>query len=92
MPYGAAQGDAGASSGDDGYTPDLPLTAPLTFFNTTYTGIRVNINGALSFVKGVNSFTPSDFPLPMSTPIIAPYWADVHLTLGGDLYWRQVQS
>jgi|MEHZ01.5.fsa_nt_MEHZ011422465.1_20 hypothetical protein len=54
----------------------------LNFFGTTFSGICINTNGNISFGDAVTQFTPNQIGSGISTPIIAPYWADVD-TRGG---------
>ena len=49
----------------------------------------MNNNGVVSFGMGVPEFTPEPFPLPGHRPFVAPYWADVDIRLGGDVFYRQ---
>ena len=44
----------------------------------------------LSFLQDLrNIYRPEDFPLKDETPIIAPYWADVDVSVGGTVWYRQ---
>jgi hypothetical protein len=54
----------------------------LNFFGTTFSGICINTNGNISFGDAVTQFTPNQIGSGISTPIIAPYWANVD-TRGG---------
>lgn len=50
---------------------------------------QVNNNGVVSFGVGVPEFTPEPFPLAGHRPFVAPYWADVDTTVGGEVFYRQ---
>ena len=49
-------------------------------------------NGILTLDYDYTAFTPNAFPLSTGVPIIAPFWADSDLRLGGDLWSREVTS
>jgi len=49
----------------------------------------VNTNGAISFQQVLSQFTPSPFPLSNGRRIIAPFWADVDITEGGTVWYRE---
>ncbi|XP_074663798.1 LOW QUALITY PROTEIN: sushi, nidogen and EGF-like domain-containing protein 1 [Strix aluco] len=53
---------------------------------------QVNNNGVVSFRMGVPEFTPEPFPLSGHRPFVAPYWADVDIRLGGEVFYRQTQD
>jgi Ca2+-binding RTX toxin-like protein len=58
----------------------------LNLYGTTYTSVYVNTNGLLTF----NSPNPSYTPVQLNTlnqPSIAPFWTDVDISKGGDIYW-----
>ncbi len=58
----------------------------LNLYGTTYTSVYVNTNGLLTF----NSANPSYTPVQLNTlnqPSIAPFWTDVDISKGGDIYW-----
>ncbi|MEE9438944.1 MAG: nidogen-like domain-containing protein [Saprospiraceae bacterium] len=62
---------------DDG---SIGVTIPFTFSfdGTDYTSLFINNNGNISFGQQVVSFSAQGFPI--STPMIAPFWADVQTT------------
>lgn len=49
----------------------------MDFFGTVYSQLYVNNNGNLTFNAPLSSYTPSNL-LSRSTPIIAPFFADVN--------------
>ena len=64
---------------DDGssfYNISSVFAEGLNFFGNTYTDIFVNTNGNISFGSSIGTFTPFQIS-GGSTPIIAPFWADV---------------
>jgi hypothetical protein len=67
---------------DDGFSGPLPLPFTINFFGTAYSQFYLNNNGNISFGEGVSSYTPLPFGTSPteggnSTPMIAPFWADV---------------
>ncbi len=71
---------------DDGYTSPIDITSVfpdgLNFFGTVWDHIYVNNNGNITFQNGLYSYTPGVISAGTS-PIIAPFWADVD-TRGGE--------
>ena len=54
----------------------------------------MNNNGAISFSRSVDTFTPDTFPLrPGTQELIAPYWSDVDTRpperAGGTVWYRE---
>ena len=69
-------------------------TCTHSFFVTHMHYIQVNANGLLSFreehnVANIRSFQSQDLP---SIPLIAPFWADVNIEQGGEIFYRQTDS
>lgn len=60
----------------------------IIFYNCLLT-TQVNNNGVISFSVQVSQFTPEPFPLSDSRSFIAPFWADVHNGIRGDVYYRE---
>nr|XP_006814892.1 PREDICTED: sushi, nidogen and EGF-like domain-containing protein 1-like [Saccoglossus kowalevskii] len=59
-----------------------------TFFGTSHSQLWVNTNGVLSFDDEELSYSP--LPIPHGTNhLLAPYWADVDVRSGGQLFYRQ---
>lgn len=54
--------------------------------------IQVNTNGAISFLRTLNTFTPLPFPLSDGRRIVAPFWADVDIRNGGDVFYRETTN
>uniref|UniRef100_A0A3B3QDX7 Tectorin alpha n=1 Tax=Paramormyrops kingsleyae TaxID=1676925 RepID=A0A3B3QDX7_9TELE len=88
-PFGQAYGDFETAKMDDGSSPEVNLLLPFIFFSVPYRSIFVNNNGVISFNVQVNQFTPEAFPLTDSRSFIAPFWADVHNGIRGDVYYRE---
>jgi MYXO-CTERM domain-containing protein len=54
----------------------------LTFFGRTYNNFYLNNNGNITFRGALGTFTPQPFPVA-DQPMIAPWWADVDTSAGG---------
>ena len=48
----------------------------------------MNNNGDISFNEPLSGYTPDEFPLVDSVPVIAPYWADVDTRGTGSVSYR----
>lgn len=51
--------------------------------------MQVNNNGVISFNALVSQFTPEAFPLTDGRAFVAPFWADVHNGIRGEIYYRE---
>lgn len=49
---------------------------------------QVNTNGVISFLISVSQYTPDRFPLRRRR-LVAPFWADVDTTVGGQVFYRE---
>jgi len=58
----------------------------LDFFGTTYTGLYVNSNGNISFGSAFTDYQTTDLSSE-TTPLIAPFFGDVNIDSGGEIYW-----
>jgi hypothetical protein len=61
---------------DDGSTSVVALPFTVNFFGRTFGSLYVNNNGNVTFDRALSTFTPFGL-LSTSTPIIAPFFADV---------------
>lgn len=93
--YGSAAGDAVLPRCDDcsvltslNGTGLLGTDQSLPFFALRHTGTYINNNGLLSFLAQVTDYSPTSFL--STTPIIAPFWADVDTrpANGGQVWYR----
>ncbi|NWX42830.1 SNED1 protein, partial [Steatornis caripensis] len=91
-PFGREVGDQTTPCEDDGMSPEIFLWENFSFYGQRHRSLYVNNNGVVSFGMGVPEFTPQPFPLPGHRPFVAPYWADVDIRLGGDVFYRQSQK
>ncbi|GAB5445748.1 Hint domain-containing protein [Gymnodinialimonas sp.] len=58
----------------------------LDFFGGNYTEIYVNSNGAITFGTADNSFNQTGFS-DFSVPTLLPFFTDIDITEGGEIYW-----
>jgi Nidogen-like/PEP-CTERM motif len=61
---------------DDSSTGQVNLGFSANINGTSYTSVYVNNNGNITFTGPLSTYTPSGIT-SSSTPIIAPFWADV---------------
>ncbi|WP_457575950.1 nidogen-like domain-containing protein [Desulfomarina sp.] len=64
------------ASNDDSSTGAVTIGFNANYFGTTYSQLFVNNNGNVTFDSSLSTFTPFNL-LSTSTPIIAPFFADV---------------
>ncbi|NXP53717.1 SNED1 protein, partial [Heliornis fulica] len=88
-PFGPTEGDAATRKQDDGGSELRPLSIPFPFFGAGHTGLYVNNNGIISFLKEVSQFTPVAFPISKDRRVVAAFWADVDNRRAGDVYYRE---
>lgn len=60
---------------DDGSIGPINLGFSFNFYGTTYTQCYINNNGNITFGSAQGNYTSTGFP--NTTPMIAPFWADV---------------
>lgn len=58
----------------------------LDYFGTNYTGIYINSNGLITFDAPETAYTPVGVS-GYTSPAIAPFWSDVDISKGGEIYW-----
>lgn len=64
------------AANDDGYTGLVPIGFGINFYGTTYNNLYVNNNGNTSFTGPLWQYTPWGIT-GVSTPMLAPFFADV---------------
>jgi hypothetical protein len=67
--------------GFDGTVGPIDFGFEFAYYGSLYREFYVSENGAISFGAPVATFSPAGFPQPV--PMIAPFWANVDLRLGG---------
>ena len=53
---------------------------------------KVNTNGAVSFLREISQYKPDSFPLNDNRRMIAPFWADVDIRRGGQVFYRETRD
>ncbi|XP_022099546.1 sushi domain-containing protein 2-like [Acanthaster planci] len=92
FPYGPDEGDVELPIEDDtGIELQISISY-FPFFDQNHRSLYVNTNGVVSFLENVVQYTPDSFPLGNNRRIIAPYWADVDVTNGGHVWYRQTED
>jgi hypothetical protein len=76
---------------DDCSTEEIQLGFTFFLYGDTYTSVFINSNGNLSFLNSFRDFTASDFPATEFV-MVAPFWADVDIRNGGDIYYKMIDS
>ena len=89
LPYGLSAGDTRVPTGDDNSAGPISFRLPFPFFEKRETIAFVNTNGAVSFGRAINQFTPTCGPMDDMSRMVAPFWADVDTRRGGDIYYRE---
>ncbi|XP_041370957.1 sushi domain-containing protein 2-like [Gigantopelta aegis] len=92
FPFNTTYGDQSTKATDDGGSGKIQLNISFPFFNKSHNKLFVNNNGVISFLKELKTYKPEDFPLQNETPIVAPFWADVDVTIGGTVYYRESED
>ncbi|KAM5271039.1 sushi, nidogen and EGF-like domain-containing protein 1 isoform 3-T4 [Hipposideros larvatus] len=88
-PFGAERGDAVTLQQDDGGSGLRPLSVRFPFFGAEHSGLYVNNNGIISFLKEVSQFTPVAFPIAKDRCVVAAFWADVDNRRAGNVFYRE---
>lgn len=58
----------------------------IDYFGTNYTSLYINTNGLITFDGPETAYTPIAINT-FGEPAIAPFWSDVDITKGGEIYW-----
>ncbi|KAM9385652.1 sushi, nidogen and EGF-like domain-containing protein 1 [Pholidichthys leucotaenia] len=91
-PFGQDQGDSQTVAQDDGGSRLLGISVAFPFFGDRHTGLYVNNNGLVSFLREVSQFTPVAFPIAGDRRVVAPFWADVDNRRVGAVFYRETQD
>ncbi len=93
-PAGYGENVFSTSSKDAGSNDDGSIAVDITsvfggdgieFYGNSYSEIYVNSNGNISFGSANTAWSPNLGGT--TTPVIAPFWADVNINAGGEIYW-----
>ncbi|XP_041862481.1 sushi, nidogen and EGF-like domain-containing protein 1 isoform X2 [Melanotaenia boesemani] len=91
-PFGPDKGDSQTVAQDDGGSGLQEISVAFPFFGDRHTGLYVNNNGLVSFLREVSQFTPVAFPIAGDRRVVAPFWADVDNRRAGRVYYRESQD
>lgn len=58
----------------------------IDFFGTTYSSLYINSNGNISFGSANTAYETADLS-GVTIPTIAPFFGDVNINFGGEIYW-----
>ncbi len=80
-----------AAGGVDDGSVEIDVTSVfgaggINFFGTSYTEIYLNSNGTISFGSPFTDFNTTNLGAE-TTPMLAPFFADVNVNSGGEIYW-----
>ncbi|XP_024114885.1 sushi, nidogen and EGF-like domain-containing protein 1 isoform X1 [Oryzias melastigma] len=88
-PFGPEAGDSQTITQDDGGSGLQEISVAFPFFGERHTGLYVNNNGLVSFLREVSQFTPVAFPIAGDRRVVAPFWADVDNRRAGSVFYRE---
>ncbi|XP_041696619.1 sushi, nidogen and EGF-like domain-containing protein 1 isoform X1 [Coregonus clupeaformis] len=88
-PFGQDWGDSQTISQDDGGSGLVEISVAFPFFGDRHSGLYVNNNGLVSFLREVSQFTPVAFPIAGDRRVVAPFWADVDNRRAGQVFYRE---
>ncbi|XP_013384885.1 protein mesh [Lingula anatina] len=89
---GPSVGDSSLRPNDDLFSEEIQLQTKFPYFDRLFSSLFVNTNGAVSFLRGVRQFVPDPFPLNGTLRIVSPFWADVDIRRGGNVFYREVTA
>jgi hypothetical protein len=84
--------DGQPSASGNGYRAVQLAEAPFTFYGVDYNQIYVGTNGYITFNRGDTSSRLSASALATSMPRIAPLWASLDASSGGDIYYNRLEG
>uniref|UniRef100_A0AAZ3QN63 Sushi, nidogen and EGF-like domains 1 n=1 Tax=Oncorhynchus tshawytscha TaxID=74940 RepID=A0AAZ3QN63_ONCTS len=88
-PFGQDSGDSQTISQDDGGSGLVEISVAFPFFGDRHSGLYVNNNGLVSFLREVSQFTPVSFPIAGDRRVVAAFWADVDNRRAGQVFYRE---
>uniref|UniRef100_A0A8C5PVW9 Sushi, nidogen and EGF like domains 1 n=1 Tax=Leptobrachium leishanense TaxID=445787 RepID=A0A8C5PVW9_9ANUR len=91
-PFGPGEGDFVTRRQDDGGSGLLSISRAFAFFGDKHSGLYVNNNGVVSFLREVSQFTPVAFPISGDRRVVAAFWADVDNRRGGEVFYRETED
>ncbi|XP_036834824.1 sushi, nidogen and EGF-like domain-containing protein 1 isoform X3 [Oncorhynchus mykiss] len=88
-PFGQDWGDFQTIAQDDGGSGLVEISVAFPFFGDKHSGLYVNNNGLVSFLREVSQFTPVAFPIAGDRRVVAAFWADVDNRRAGQVFYRE---
>uniref|UniRef100_A0AC34RC93 Uncharacterized protein n=1 Tax=Panagrolaimus sp. JU765 TaxID=591449 RepID=A0AC34RC93_9BILA len=74
FPFGIQNGDQILAAGDDTSSHRQYVNGDFPFFGVNTTNLYLNINGAISFLNPIRTYTPSCAPVSRNYSMIQPFW------------------
>jgi len=84
--------DGQPGSGNNGYREQTLAGAAFPFYEISYDTIYVGTNGYVTFGQGDTSARISAASLASEMPRIAPLWADLDVSNGGNIYYNRIDG
>jgi len=83
--------DSGVTGNLDDGSVEVDITsvfgpAGIDYFGTNYTSLFINTNGLITFAGPDTAYSPTAIDV-YGAPAIAPFWSDVDINKGGEIYW-----
>lgn len=75
---------------DEGSSQQIKLSSNVILFERSYDFLFVSINGVISFLSDAANYL--NYALPLSIPMIAPFYADIDTRITGKVYYRQTTN
>jgi alpha-tectorin len=86
-PFGPSLNDISLPKSDDDSYGLIVFKLP--FYNKVYSKIYINTNGLISFLSPISKTYALKNYIPISTPLISPFWSDINTLEGGQIYYRE---
>ncbi|CAF1024950.1 unnamed protein product [Adineta steineri] len=77
FPFGSEVGDTRMLLNDDGSLGPIPLPFIFPYFDNNHRQIYQANNGLFSFLGGISTYNPIEFPLGNNQRLITPFWSDI---------------
>lgn len=88
-PFGQQNGNTSVQKIDDGSSSKVEININFPFFNSSFSSLYVNSNGGISFNTPFRAYTPAPFPLSSNIAMVTPYWCDIDIRNGDDIWYYQ---
>lgn len=77
FPFGLEVGDTIMARNDDESYGPIPLPYIFPYFDNNHRQIYQANNGLFSFLSGIPTFNPVEFPIGDNQRLITPFWSDI---------------